>query len=190
MRWPMFVLPTLLACASAAGAQATDRWPRPEIRPLLGVYIPEGAMRGAFEHAPMLGAQAALELSRNLHVLGSGSWTYGRSRLPLPATRVNIWQYDVGVEVNHIRRVGEELYLRPFAGLGGGGRTYEFPSGSMPARTCTAGYAALGGELQVERAALRVEARDYLTCFESPITGQKRTRSDIGLTLGIAYHIR
>jgi hypothetical protein len=57
--------------------------------------------------------------------------------------------------------MGWGWYFRPFVGTGVGGRTYN----------CR-----------------RVEART--TCFESPITADKRTRNAIGLTVGLAYHLR
>ena len=38
--------------------------------------------------------------------------------------------------------------------------------------------------------AFRFEARDYLSCFESPVTGVKRTRNDSGLSVGLADHIQ
>jgi hypothetical protein len=52
-------------------------------------------------------------------------------------------------------------------------------------RTCSAGYGAVGTELEAGAVALRLEARDYLTCFESPVTGDNRTRNDLGLALRV-----
>ena len=52
----------------------------------------------------------------------------------------------------------------------------------------TSGYGSLGTELQTGAVALRVEARDYMSCFKSPVTGLHDTRSDLGLSLGVAYH--
>lgn len=33
-------------------------------------------------------------------------------------------------------------------------------------------------------------SRQYMSCFESPITGEKKTRTDALFSLGLAYHIR
>jgi len=58
-------------------------------------------------------------------------------------------------------------------------------------RTCAAGYGALASEFQLGRTALRVEGRDDVFCFKSPVTGQdSKTRNDIRLTAGVAYHFR
>jgi hypothetical protein len=57
-------------------------------------------------------------------------------------------------------------------------------------RTCGSGYGALGTEFQRDRLALRAEARDYVCCFKAPVTGVKsKTRNDVGLSLGFAYHL-
>ena len=190
MRSPVIALSVALAFASLAGAQEPGQWPTPEIRPFAGAYIPVGGMRDAFEPATMLGAQVALELSQNFHVVGSGSYTRGETKLPIASDRTNIWQFDIGVETNLVRPMGGRWTFRPFVGLGGGWRTYDYGADNESLRNCTAGYAALGSEFQTGPVALRIEGRDYLSCFESPITDRKTTRNDIGLTVGFAYHIR
>ena len=44
---------------------------------------------------------------------------------------------------------------------------------------------------QLARTALRPEARDNVFCFRSPVSGVgSKTRNDVGLSLGIAYHLR
>ena len=54
-----------------------------------------------------------------------------------------------------------------------------------------AGYGALGVEFELSRTAIRLEGRDNLFGFKSPLPFEKsRTRSDIGLSLGLAYHFR
>ena len=58
-------------------------------------------------------------------------------------------------------------------------------------KTCFAGYGAVGTEFQVARTALRVEARDNVFCHRSPVPGvSSETRNDVGLGLGVAYHLR
>jgi hypothetical protein len=190
MRTRTLTLAVLLGLAPALGAQSPSRRVTPEVRPLVGAYVPTGSMRDAFEPATMLGAQFGLELSRNFHVLATGTWTQGHNNFDFSTDRVNIWQYDVGVEGNLIRPLGEEWLFRPFLGVGAGGRTYDYRAGGVDTKSCTAGYAALGSEFETGAYALRAEARDYLSCFESPVTGEKQTRNDFGLSLGVAYHVR
>ena len=164
---------------------------RPEIRPFVGAYIPAGALRNDFKTATMLGAQAALELSDYMHVVGTVAWTHGHNKFADVADdRTFIWQYDLGVEFNLIQEIGTNWLLRPFIGTGAGGRTYDYQEKVFGTKTCTAGYGALGAELQRGSVAFRLEGRDYLTCFESPMTATKKTRNAFGLAFGLAYHIR
>lgn len=177
--------------ASAAMLPAQDRW-RPdavEVRPFAGVYVPLGAQRADFQSATLLGAQGAMELNRHFHVVGSVGRTRGHNKI-FANDFTPIWQYDLGVELNLVRNVGDGSLFRPFLGTGSGGRTYEYRALTEGTRTCLAGYGAAGAEMQRGLVAFRFEARDYLSCFESPVTGVKRTRNDIGLSVGFAYHIQ
>ena len=183
----------MLAAASALHASALDaqeggQRPTREIRPFVGAYVPVGAMRRDFRDATMFGLQAAIERSRNLHFLGSASWTPGRNKYDRGSARTDIWQYDAGLEVNLYRPTAAGWVFRPFAGLGAGARTIDYRATGLASYTCTAGYGSLGTELQTGGVALRVEARDYMACFKSPVTGLHDTRSDLGLSLGVAYH--
>ena len=170
---------------------AQDVW-RPaavEVRPFAGMFLPTGAQRADFKSATMIGIQGAMEFNRHVHAVGSVGRTHGHTKL-FAKDGTNIWQYDLGAEFNLIRQIGVERDLRPFVGAGGGGRTYEYRSPGVGTRSCHAGYATVGAELQRELVAFRAEARDYLSCFDSPLTGAKRTRNDLGLTVGVAYHLR
>jgi hypothetical protein len=180
----------VLMVGSALGAQVTAPPLTPELRPFVGAYVPTGAMRDDFKAATMLGAQVALEVNRNFHVLGTAGWAHGHNKFGLGSDRTNIWQYDAGVEANLVRSLAATWLFRPFVGVGAGGRTYDYRVDGVKTQTCTAGYGTVGSELQTGAVALRVEARDYLTCFKSPLTGKNRTRNDLGLSLGVAYHLR
>ena len=179
----------LLVAGSALGAQTTAPPFTPEVRPFVGAYVPTGAMRDDFKAATMLGAQVALEVNRYFHLLGTAGWVRGHNKLGLASDRTNLWLYDAGVEGNLLRPIGTGWLLRPFVGVGAGARTYDYRVEGMKTRTCTAGYGTVGTELEHRGVALRLEARDYLTCFKSPITGRSRTRNDLGLTFGVAYHV-
>lgn len=178
----------LAATATVASAQEQWRLPSTEIRPFAGVFVPVGASRADFKSATMVGAQAAMELNRHFHGLASLGWTHGHNKF-FARDRTDIWQYDVGAEVNAVRDLGWGWYFRPFLGAGAGGRSYNYRDTAKTTH-CTAGYGTLGTELQRNVVALRVEARDYLSCFESPITEKKRTRNDLALSIGFAYHLR
>ena len=184
------VIAALFAVASTGGSQELTGGFTPEIRPFVGVYVPTGAMQDQFESASMAGLQIAVELNRNFHVLGSVGWTHVHTKLSMARDLTDIWQYDIGVEGNLIHPLNDLWLLRPFAGIGAGGRTYDYRAPGVGSRRCTAGYGSLGTELQRGDVAFRLEGRDYLSCFESPVTGRKSTLNDVGISFGLAYHIR
>ena len=177
--------------AISAGATAQDtRSVQLELRPFMGAYLPRGVMGREFKAAPMFGMQSALELSRYSHLVGSIGFTHGRAKYAgFGDDLTYIWQYDVGAEFNALRALDGGWLLRPFAGLGAGGRTYDYTASGVSSRSCTAGYGALGSEVQNEALALRLEGRGYLSCFESPVTGRHETRNDFALTFGVAFHL-
>src|SRR6266540_4264727 len=181
-RLGVLAVATLLAGATTLSAQA--RTIRPEIRPFAGAVIPTGDQRNLFLDAPMVGVQTAVELKPSLHVVGTFAWVPAQDN-------VNIFKYDVGVELGFVQPIGGSWELRPFIGAGVGGRTYAYQASTLSDKTCTAGYGALGTEFQLARTALRLEARDNVYCFRSPVAGvSSQTRNDIGLAFGVAYHLR
>ena len=180
----------------ALGASATAQTPRPlrfDVRPFVGVFIPTGTMADNFKSATMVGGQAAFEMNRHFHLLGSVGWTHGHNKFGGTDDVTHIWQYDVGMEMGHSRAMTPTWAVRPFLGLGAGGRTYDYSAGnnttSKDLYTCTAGYGALGAEMQRGVMGVRLEARDYLSCFENPATGKKKTLNDVGISLGFSYHL-
>ena len=182
-----FVVAALLSWSAALPAQ--ERWQQPagEIRPFAGVFIPVGALDSDFKSATMVGAQMAIELNRYFHGLATLGWTHGHNKM-FTSDVTHIWQYDLGAELNAVQAMGLGWYLRPFIGAGAGGRTYDYRGVNAPTTSCTAAYGSLGAEMQRNVLAFRAEARDYLSCFESPITAKKNTRNDIAVSFGIAYH--
>lgn len=164
---------------------------KPEIRPFAGVSFPTGEHRNLFTNAGMLGAQVALELKPSLHVVGTFGWMPAQTRYPVANDNVNIFTYDVGLELGMVQPLGASWELRPFLGAGAGGRTYAYASSSLNDRTCTAGYVAAGTEFQIAPWAFRLEGRDNLFCFKAPLAGAaSKTRNELGLRLGLAYHFR
>ena len=190
MKLRVISIAALVVGATAAPAQnVTGGW-TPELRPFVGVFMPTGALRNDLKSATTLGAQGALEISSRFHLVGTAAWTHGHEKFGLSTDRVDLWQYDVGVEGNVIHNLSQSWMLRPFAGLGAGGRTLDFKAEGLGSKTCTAGYGALGTELQRGAVALRLEGRNYLSCYESPITNVKKTRNDATVAFGLAFHLR
>jgi hypothetical protein len=187
----MRVLAVMAMLSWATLLPAQERWREPsaELRPFAGVFLPVGAQKSDFKSATMVGAQGAIELTRYVHGVASVGWTHGHNRF-FAEDLTHIWQYDVGAELNAVTEMGWGWYFRPFLGTGVGGRTYNYRDGSAKTTTCAAGYGSLGGEIQHNVVAFRAEARDYISCFESPVSGEKRSRNDLGLTVGLSYHLR
>lgn len=159
-----------------------------ELRPAVGAFIPTGSMRRDFQDAMLVGAQGGFEFSPNLHLLLGGFWSRNTTQFSsLPSRTADIWQLDAGAEVNLIMPMGRAWFVRPFAGGGAGLRMYDYRS--FATNTCGAVYGAAGTEFQRFTGAIRLEARDYVTCFESPISGVRVTRNDVGLTAGFVYHV-
>lgn len=191
MRRIAFVIAGLLTGATALSAQTTKI--KPEIRPFGGAVIPTGDQRELFKDAPMAGVQAAVELMPSLHIVGTFGWAPSQNKYAAALTQdnVNIFQYNVGAELGFVQPVAGDWELRPFIGIGGGARTYVYEAQALADKTCGAGYGAVGTEFQLARTSLRLEARDNLFCFRSPIANvSSETRNDIGLSLGVAYHLR
>ncbi|HJR64047.1 MAG TPA: hypothetical protein VJ803_10105 [Gemmatimonadaceae bacterium] len=179
----------LLMCATTAAAQLTEG-PAFEIRPYVGVSVPTGDQRDLFEDAALLGAQFAVQVKRDFHLVGSFGWIPGESKYAVRNQNVSILQYDVGAEVALVRPMGRWEW-KPFLGAGGGARTYLYHGRLLDDKTCFAGYGSLGMEFQLGRTAARMEARDNVFCFKSPIDGvASKTRNEIGLSLGVAFHFQ
>lgn len=190
MRYGFAVLAALSLALPTANGQRTDA-ARPEIRPFVGAYVPMGAMRDDFRDAFTAGLQGAIELSDYWHFVGTIGWTDGKNRFTLLGKeKTYLLHYDIGVEANQLYELQNDWLVKPFGGLGVGARSFDYGLAAGSTNTCTTGYGAIGGELQKSVVALRIEARQYVTCFESPITGDKKTRTDGLYGLGFAYHFR
>ncbi len=190
MRRTVFCAIALMFLGGSLSAQQARSSIRPEFRPFAGVLIPTGNLRDDFKSAETAGAQLAVEVTPLFHLVGSVGWTHGHHKFTQVSNdRTDVWQYDVGIEANPLGRFGTDWELRPFVGIGGGGRTNDYISSTFGTTTAIAGYGALGTELQRGILAFRVEGRDYLAHQESPVTGVKKTRNDIRLSFGLALHL-
>ena len=178
----------LFASASALTAQT----PRTaiEVRPFAGANIPTGSQRDLFKDAPLFGISPAYQISPNFHIVGSFAWMPEKTRYQVANNNVDLFQYDVGVEVSLERAMTSAWSFRPFVGIGAGARTYAYESSTLQDRTCAAGYGSLGMEFRTGPTAIRVEGRDNLFCYKSPVAGaESETRNDLFLAVGLAYHL-
>lgn len=180
-----------VAITAVAGAQSTS-FPKPEIRPFVGAYMPTGSQRDLFKDAVVAGAQVALELNANTSLLGNFGWTPTKNRLTgLSDNTTNTYMYDLGVELAKASRLTEGWEFKPFVGAGLGGRTYDYMDASLGRQSFFDGYGALGTEFQMGRTALRAEMRDYVSSFTEPFGARNSsTRNDITFNLGFALHLK
>lgn len=186
----LFIGAALIAASAAPSAAQMPVERLLEVRPFAGALIPVRAQRRDFLTAPMVGLQGAIEIKPAFHVLATFGWSAAQDKFGLSQNNVNIYAYNVGAELGLVRRLSGHWELRPFVGAGIGGRSYQYRPTTMSDRTCFAGYGALGTEIQNGRLGFRFEGRGNAFCFRSPMPGvQSETRGDIGLSLGMAYHI-
>ena len=186
-----FLVSLVVLAATSTMSAAQESVKRPEIRPFMGVSIPTGPQRDYFGNAAMFGLQAALEMKPSFHLLGTFGYVPGEAKYAGAQDGVQIFQYDLGFELNMVRELGDTWLFKPFFGLGAGARSYLYDDDALANQTCASGYAALGTEFELHRTSIRLEARDNLFCYRSPLPNVKsQTRNDVGLSAGIAYHFR
>lgn len=188
----MRIVLSFIVALAGAGTTLEAQSPRTavELRTFAGASIPIGTQRNFFRTAPVFGVSPAYQVTPGLHVLATLAWIPEQSRYAVANRGVNLYQYDLGVELGIERALSRTVSVRPFTGFGGGGRTYAYKSPGLVDRTCGAGYATLGVELRTGQAAVRLEGRGNLYCFRSPIEGEPATtRNDLFIALGLGYHM-
>jgi hypothetical protein len=178
------MLVPLVASAQAPAGTVT------EIRPFVGAFLPSGQNRGLLKEAVLGGAQVALQLNENVHLLGSVAWSPTREKPRNVNNRLDLYQYDVGAELMAPRPLPNGGQFSPFVGIGAGGRTYHLRDADVSAQTHFTGYGALGGEFKSDRFGLRIEARDYVSRFTG-LTGNESAsaRNDFAVLAGLAIHL-
>lgn len=179
----------ILALTAAVNSLAAQYVPAMEIRPMAGAYILTGDQRDFLDDSFMAGAQASWLATQRLAVTGSFGWMRPDESASTSLNRVNIMQYDAGLEGRLPSSVGEAWSFTPFVGLGAGARTYDYSDISADSKTFFSGYAGLGGELAYRSVGLRLEGRNYISRFEPLLTtGERTTRNDV--TLSAALNLR
>lgn len=157
-----------------------------------GRFVPTGAHR----HAVGSGNLTALQVSRvirpALAITGSLGWARSRDIASSGDPRLDVFTYDLGAEAraNPLRLSGA-MTFRPFAGVGAGGRSYNYRHREADATHNVAAYGSAGGELGIGRVRLRLEARDYVTGFE-PLSGEGAAdvRNDVVVMAGLRFVAR
>ncbi len=152
-RW---MVASMLLVASATVAQA--RAMVPELRPIVGAFIPIKEEKADLGSSMLFGVQSAMEIGHQVHLVGTFAWS--PSEMRPTSDKVNIYQYDGGIEGFSTIDLNDRWTLHPFGGVGFGGRTFDFV-GSGSSNDNFVGYGAVGTELQNRRLGFRLEGRFY-----------------------------
>jgi hypothetical protein len=188
MRIGVFACAALIAAAATGRAQSRP-FPHPELRPLIGAFVPTANQADVFKSAILVGGEAAMEINKFTTLLGSFSWAPAKLKLSGYDDKANVYSFDVGLEFAQTTKLADGWEFKPFFGAGVGGRTYDYADKTLPGNTGMAGYGALGTEFQFGVTALRLEARDVVTGFKDPLGARKTSaRNDVALLAGFAYH--
>jgi hypothetical protein len=172
----------LAAIAQVAGAQTAQTW---EIRPVAGVAIPLGSHRSAFNSAPIVGGELALRFTQTIDAVGLFSWQPSQSKYAVDTRRADVWVYNIGVE-RAFRGAQPTAggVLVPFAGAGVGGRAYDFRSSALSSGACFAPYASGGAAYEHKRSTVRLEARDNVLCYKTPVAPYvQETHNEVSVLL-------
>ena len=184
---------TTLVATSALSAQTTsEQKPGWEFLVTSGAVVPTGAQRDAIKRGNLSAAQLSWVVRPALAMTATVGWARSRDVATVGNPKLDAFTYDVGAELRAPRWIaGDRITFSPFAGVGAGGRSYNYRSLDVDATHNLAAYGSAGGELGMRRVRLRVEARDYVSGFKS-LDGQRagRTGNDVVVMAGLRFVTR
>ena len=176
--------------AQATGAEAATRTPaRWELVVPSGAIVPTGTQREAIKRGNLTAVQVMYVAKPALAITSTLGWARSRDIATVGNPKLDLFTYDVGAEVRAPRWIaGKTSMFTPFAGVGAGGRSYNYRKLEVDATHNLAAYASGGGELGIRRVRVRLEARDYLAGFK-PLAGRGAARSgnDVVLMAGLRF---
>jgi len=148
----------LVAVASTSGIaeaqQPTLR--RFELTSFMGALVPTRVQSNTLKNAQTLGLQGAYAFNRYLSAVGTFSWASSEDKTAFTDQDVDVFQYDIGAEAGIEKQLTSAFTLRPFVGLGMGGRAYDYNDRDTESQYNFAGYGAGGAELMMGRFGWRV----------------------------------
>ena len=186
------VVTSLFAFAIRVQAQQSSV-PPIDVRPVVGAIVGTGDQADALKSAVLVGGQASYAFHSNFSLIGSFAWSPSQDKLSPARPDLDLYQYDLGIEgrLNNLTE-GTSIVTRPYAILGGGGRTYSLRNVvNADAQTNPLGYGAIGLDVNHvgNKVGLRLEARDNVTGFKG-FRGEladRKTRNDLQLSAGITF---
>ena len=187
------VLSCSIVAASSLSAQTVDSSAAPAKQPRWALNVPSGAMipTGAQREAVKRGNVSAVQLTYiaqpSLAIVSTLGWARSKDVATAGAPKLDVFTYDIGGELRAPRWIASEtMSFSPFAGVGAGGRSYNYRKLDVDATHNLAAYASAGAELGMHRLRLRLEARDYVAGFK-PLAGagDSRTGNDVVVMVGL-----
>jgi hypothetical protein len=186
------VLAAVAVFAASAEAQSSSGSGSFEIRPVVCGFVPTGDHRDLLDDAVHVGGTLAYGVAPNVALVGTFGWSPTKDRTR-GAEKLNLFQYDVGVEgrLNNLTP-NAAIATRPYAGVGLGGRTYDYRNLSgTSAETNFLGYGTVGVQLAPVSGpiGLRVEVRNNVSAFRG-LQGElpdRNARHDMQFITGLSY---
>jgi hypothetical protein len=169
---------------SSAAPAKQARW---ELVVPSGAMIPTGAQRDAVKRGNMNAVQITYVAQPSLAIVSTLGWARSKDVATAGSPKLDVFTYDIGGELRAPRWIATEtMFLSPFAGLGAGGRSYNYRKLDVDATNNLAAYASAGAEVGMHRLRLRLEARDYVAGFK-PLAGAgtSRTGNDVVVMVGL-----
>jgi hypothetical protein len=189
------ILTSLTAFTVRAEAQTASEHRAVELRPFVGAFVPTGDHRDVLKGAALVGAQVAYSFTPNVALAGTFGWAPSKDKLALASTKLDLFQYDLGIEGRLSDLTPSAAVLtRPYAALGVGGRTYRYRDlKSADSQTNVLGYGAIGLDVVQARGpvGVRLEARDNVTSFkglDGALT-ERKARNDVQFSAGLTFRI-
>lgn len=154
-----------------------------------GWLIPTGAQRASIKGADLTALVVSYVPRPSFAVTGTFQWARSHSLAIAGEPKLDIFTWDVGAETRGApMSLGGAWTVAPFAGIGGGARTYNIPKLPADPTWNLAAYGSAGGQFAIRRVHLRLEVRDYVSRFK-PLTGggKAATRNDVVVILGLRF---
>jgi hypothetical protein len=175
---------------SAQTSEAQDsvrRQSRWEVLVPGGAIVPTGTQRDAIKRGNLTAVQLTYVARPALALTSTVGWARSRDIATVGDPKLDLFTYDVGAEVRAPRWLaGKTTTFSPFAGVGAGGRSYNYRKLDVDATHNLSAYGSVGGEVGIRRVRVRIEARDYVSGFK-PLAGEGagRTGNDVVVMAGV-----
>ena len=168
-------------------AQQSKTW---ELRVSSGALVPTGTQRDVLKDAQMTAAQLSWVVTPSVAVTGTFGWARSRDVGSADRPKLDVFTSDLGVEARPVQWIaGRAVTFSPFAGVGAGARSYNYRKLDVDATHNLAAYGAVGGELDMGRVGLRLEARNYATGFKPLVgVGKSDMRNDVVVMAAVSFN--